>query len=81
MKKETFKKLSLLCVLLSVVVLIPNIIFKVSSPLWILTFPFSAIGIVLGWIGKKNFLVVLNVIMFFSFFILMFLGYFINSQT
>lgn len=79
MYRAKFKTISFICFLACIVIWIPNIVFQVSSPLWILTFLIAGIGTVLAILSKSYWLVALNTIMFFSFFILMALGYFINS--
>ncbi|MFK3961927.1 hypothetical protein [Pseudalkalibacillus hwajinpoensis] len=80
-KKENFKSISLTCLIVSVLVWVPNVVFQVSSLLWILTFFIAPLGIVFAALIKKNWLIIMNTMMFFSFFILMFLGYFANYIT
>ncbi|TXL57863.1 hypothetical protein FHP05_14750 [Cerasibacillus terrae] len=78
--KKKLKIISFICILLSILVWIPNVFFQIASPLWILTFIFSIIGAVLGILAKKYILVIGNIVMFFSFFIIMFVGYYMNSS-
>jgi len=78
--KKKLKIISFICILLSILVWIPNVFFQIASPLWILTFIFSIIGAVLGILAKKYILVIGNIVMFFSFFIIMFVGYYMNSN-
>lgn len=78
--KKKLKIISFICILLSILVWIPNVFFQIASPLWILTFIFSIIGAVLGILAKKHILVIGNIVMFFSFFIIMFVGYYMNSN-
>ncbi|MBG9786059.1 hypothetical protein EH196_07180 [Bacillus sp. C1-1] len=68
---NTYKKLSWICILLSILVWIPNVVFQVASPLWLSVYIFGTVGTVFGVFAKSYLLVILNVIMFFSFFILM----------
>lgn len=79
--KKKFKSLSLICLIVSVLVWVPNILFQVSSPLWILTFLIAPVGIVFAALIKKNWLIIMNTLMFFSFFIFMILGYLANYIT
>ncbi len=70
---------ALVCFISSILVWIPNIVFKVATPLVLLIFIIPVIGLVFAILGKKIWLIVGNVVMFFSFFILMAVGYIINS--
>lgn len=72
---------SSLCFVLCLLSWVPNIIFQIASPFWLLTFICAPIGIGLAVNGKSPMLMIGNIIMFFSFFILMFLGYLINWLT
>ena len=80
-KEKIFKALSLVCLFICVLVWIPNIVFQVPSPLWLLTFVIAPIGIVFAALIKKYWLIVANTLMFFSFFVFMFAGYLINYST
>ncbi|WP_217587683.1 hypothetical protein [Lentibacillus saliphilus] len=79
MDAARLKKWSLLCFVLCILIWIPNIVFSVSSPLWLLVYIVGPIGIAFGALGKSIILPVLNVIMTFSFYIVMFLGYLFES--
>lgn len=80
-KRSNFKLVSLTCLIVSLLVWVPNVLFQVSSPIWIATFIIGPIGIVFAALIKKNWLMVANILMFFSFFIFMFLGYIANLIT
>ncbi|MCA0987756.1 hypothetical protein [Guptibacillus algicola] len=81
MKKTHFKRLSIICLIVSLLVWLPNIIFNVSSQLWVVTFIIAPVGIVFAALIKKNSLIIANTFMFFSFFIFMFFGYIVNFIT
>ncbi|SOC45108.1 hypothetical protein SAMN05878391_2611 [Salinicoccus kekensis] len=78
--KNKFTTISLICLLIGILVWIPNILFEISSPFWLLTFIVSPIGVVFGVLSKRTLLIFLNALMFFSFFIFMAIGYIINSM-
>ncbi len=78
-KEKIYKVLSISCLLLSILIWIPNIIFGISSPLWMLSFFIAPVGIMFSALIRNYLLIIANVIMFFSFFILMSIGYIINS--
>ncbi|MCP3027098.1 hypothetical protein [Halobacillus sp. A5] len=80
MREKNLKSLSLACFVLSVVVWIPNTVFQIASPLWILTFVVAPAGIIFALLIKNYWLVIINTFMLFSFVILMALGYFVNSK-
>lgn len=77
--EEKYKLSSIICLLISILIWIPNIIMKIASPLWILTFIISPIGIALAVRINHYFLIIANSIMLLSFFIFMAIGYFINA--
>lgn len=79
MNKQRLRFISLICFFASILIWIPNLVFQLASPLWMLTFLLAPIGIVLASLSKSYWLIFLNVIMFLSFFILMSLGYITNS--
>ncbi|TMN20892.1 hypothetical protein FFL34_01265 [Lentibacillus cibarius] len=69
------KKWSLLCFIICLLLWIPNVVFQISSPFWMLVYIVGPIGMALGVLGKSVILTILNLIMSFSFFIIMFFGY------
>jgi len=69
------KALAVSTIIISLLLWVPNIVFQKASTLWIFTFVLSGIGIVLAACVKSKILIIGNIITFFSFFILMFLGY------
>ncbi|MFJ5766657.1 MULTISPECIES: hypothetical protein [unclassified Lysinibacillus] len=69
------KALAVSTIIISLLLWVPNIVFQKASTLWIFTFVLSGIGIVLAVCVKSKILIIGNIITFFSFFILMFLGY------
>lgn len=79
MNKRNYKIISLACLIISILVWVPNIVFQVASPLWIITFVLGIIGAVFAALGKNYWLMLGNIIMFFSFFILMAIGYSMNA--
>ncbi|MGR9049619.1 hypothetical protein ACQ4XT_13420 [Halobacillus faecis] len=80
-KEKLFKIMALSSVIICITVWIPNIVFQISSPLWMITFIIAPVGIVFASLIKNAWLIVSNVAMLFSFFILMFAGYIINYIT
>lgn len=79
MKNNKFKTLSLLCFAACILLWVPNIIFQIATPFWLLTFIVAPFGIAFGSLAKNKWLIILNIIMFFSFFIFMAVGYYISS--
>ncbi|HBV23753.1 MAG TPA: hypothetical protein DEB42_08230 [Jeotgalicoccus sp.] len=79
MKINKFKSLAFICFLVCILLWIPNVIFQIPSPFWLLTFVVAPFGIAFGFLAKNKWLIILNIIMYFSFFILMAIGYYINS--
>ncbi|MCP3027706.1 hypothetical protein [Halobacillus sp. A5] len=77
-KEKLFRILSISSLMVCITVWVPNIVFQISSPLWMLTFIIAPAGIVFASLIKNSWLIVSNIAMLFSFFILMFAGYFIN---
>lgn len=80
MDKKNFKVISLVCLFICIIVWIPNIVFQVASPLFLVTFVIAPIGIVFAALIKRYWLIVANTFMFFSFFIFMFVGHLANSN-
>ncbi|WP_379494933.1 hypothetical protein [Oceanobacillus longus] len=74
-KLKNYKKISIICLLISISVWIPNIIFQIPAPFWMTTFLIAPIGILFAFFTKKSWLILANTAMFFSFFIFMFAGY------
>ncbi|TKI69150.1 hypothetical protein FC756_09250 [Lysinibacillus mangiferihumi] len=69
------KALAACMIIISLLLWVPNIVFQKASFFWIFTFVFSAVGIALSVYVKSKILIIGNILTFFSFFILMFLGY------
>lgn len=80
MYKRKLKFISLVCFIACIVIWIPNLVFQIASPFWMLTFLIAPIGVILAILSKSYLLIFLNAVMIFSFFILMALGYIVNSQ-
>lgn len=80
-KEKIYKLLSISCLLLNILIWIPNIILEIPSPLWMLSFFIAPVGIVFSALIRNYLLIITNVIMFFSFFIFMAIGYIINSLS
>ncbi|WP_306462702.1 hypothetical protein [Halobacillus litoralis] len=79
MEKEKSNKkwiiLSGICFLVGVTLWLPNFILQYGYGFWILTFIINPVGAVFGYLGKSKFGIISNIIMTFSFFIIMFVGY------
>lgn len=69
------KVLAVSTIIMSLLLWVPNVVFQKASTLWMFTFVLSGIGIVLSVYAKSKILIIGNIITFFSFFIIMFLGY------
>lgn len=78
--KNKYTIFSSICFAVCILIWIPNVIFQVPSPFWILTFIIAPFGLVFALLGKNYWLAFANFVMFFSFFILMAFGYYINAQ-
>lgn len=68
------KVLAVSTIVISLLLWVPNIIFQKASFLWIFTFVFSGVGILLSVSVKSKILIIGNTITFLSFLIVMFLG-------
>ncbi len=79
MTVKRYRQLSLLCLLLSLFAWIPNIVFQIASPFWLGTFILGIVGAVFAALGRHYFLLIGNIFMFFSFFIFMAIGYYLNA--
>lgn len=82
--RETHLKwigLSIACFLIGVIAWLPNFIFDYGYPFSLLTFIINPIGVVFGMLGENKFGIIANVIMTFSFFLLMAFGYVFNVFT
>ena len=71
--------ISVLCLLIGIAVWIPNILLEEARSYWLLTFVINPIGIWFGYLGRSKLTMILNIVMTFSFFIFMFLGYVFNA--
>lgn len=80
MDNQNFKVISLACLLICILAWIPNIVFQVASPLFVVTFIIAPVGILFAALVRKYWLIVANIFMFFSFFIFMFVVYFVNAN-
>ena len=80
MRKKNFKVLSLACLLICILVWIPNIVFQVASPLFLVTFVIAPVGIVFAAMIRNYWLIFANTVMFFSFFLFMFVAHLTNSH-
>ncbi|WP_409369553.1 hypothetical protein [Lysinibacillus sp. 38-6] len=69
------KALAVSTIIISLLLWVPNVVFQKASTLWMFTFVLSGIGVGLSVYAKSKILIIGNIITFFSFFIIMFLGY------
>lgn len=67
--------ISILSFILGIISWVPNIIFQKPMSFWIYSIPLGIIGIICSIFTKKYLLLVLNVMISFSFFIFMMIGY------
>jgi len=72
---KLLKALAVSTIIISLLLWVPNIVFQQASTLWLFSFVLSSIGIGLSVYAKSKILMIGNIITFFSFFIIMFLGY------
>ncbi|MEZ7171747.1 hypothetical protein [Sporosarcina sp. OR05] len=79
-KKKIYKVIALFSFFICILAWIPNIVFQIPSPFWMSTFVVAPVGIVFATLIRKSWLIVANTLMFFSFFILMFVGYVVNAN-
>lgn len=79
MNRKNYQIISLLCIVLAVLAWILNVVFQIASTLWLATFVLGIIGAVFAALGRNYWLLIGNIVMFFSFFILMAIGYYVNS--
>lgn len=75
MKKKTIKYFSLVCFIASIILWLPNLIFQIPSTWYFGVFIIAPIGILLAMFSKSKWLILGNTLMFFSFFLLMGIGY------
>jgi len=72
---KLLKALAVSTIIISLLLWVPNIVFQQASTLWLFSFVLSSIGTGLSVYAKSKILMLGNIITFFSFFIIMFLGY------
>lgn len=72
---KTFYSISLICILLSIFLWIPNIFLGIANPYVMLTFFLGIIGLLFSLKIKQKYLIIGNIFSSLSFFLLMFLGY------
>ncbi|ELK46542.1 hypothetical protein QRD89_06120 [Halobacillus sp. ACCC02827] len=80
-RKRIYYISSLVCFLICIIVWIPNLFFRSDSPLWMATFLFGPIGILFAAFIEKYWLMIVNTVMLFSFFLLMAVNYYLNYIT
>ena len=77
---KNFRNTSLVCFIISILIWVPNLVFQITSPLLLLIFIVPFIGLAFAVLAKNYWLIIANLIMGFSFFILMAFGYYIGSK-
>lgn len=75
---ERKKQLAMLTLVIGALVWVPTLL-KVPSPLWLLTFPLGLIGAYFAYKARATSFIVLNVLLFFSYFVLLALFMFMRS--
>lgn len=81
-KEKSNKKwitLSVICFLAGVALWLPNLILQYGYGFWMLTFIINPLGALFGYLGRSKFGIISNIIMTFSFFIIMFVGNLIEA--
>ncbi|AJD89679.1 hypothetical protein JMA_03620 [Jeotgalibacillus malaysiensis] len=79
MNTHKYMNLSALFFVLGVLAWLPNLILDYGTPLTLLSMLFGALGIVFAGIARNWLLVVANLFVMFSFFLVMGLGYYLYS--
>jgi len=77
--KKLWITLSVICILIGIATWIPNFIFDYGYGYWLLTIIINPLGIICGYLGRSRIAIILNIILTFSFFILMFFGSLIEA--
>ncbi|MYL39102.1 hypothetical protein [Halobacillus litoralis] len=80
-KERVYRRTAASSLVISLLIWVPNLVFQVASPLWLLIFIIAPIGTAFAVLAKNYWLAAANTVMFFSFFILMAGGYWIQSIT
>ena len=75
--RKKYTSLSLMCLVSSLIVCVPNVLFQVKDSYWILVTVFAVIGVISGAVAKRYWLVLVNSSIFIFPFFLMFLGYYL----
>ena len=81
-KKKSNKRwiiLSVICFIVGVALWLPNFILQFGYGFWMLTFIVNPLGTLFGFLGRSKFGIISNIFMTFSFFIIMFVGSFIEA--
>ncbi|WP_431802483.1 hypothetical protein [Halobacillus andaensis] len=78
-KHKLFNTLSLLCLITCIALWIPNIIFQIPSGAHFNIFYIAPVGVLFAIFTKTKWLIISNIVAFFSFFWLMTLGYIIAA--
>lgn len=78
-RRSTLTLLSLLATVICILLWVPNLVLGIESPWWLVIFFVAPAGVILGVIARNIWLVLLNLLMFFSFLIIIALGFDITS--
>ncbi|HLR53943.1 MAG TPA: hypothetical protein VK078_04385 [Pseudogracilibacillus sp.] len=78
-QRSTFTYLSLIAAIISMLLWVPNLVLNIDSPWWLVIFFVSPAGVIFGVIARHLWFVLLNLLMFFSFLIVIALGFDITS--
>ncbi|WP_027963884.1 hypothetical protein [Halalkalibacillus halophilus] len=79
MIKKITRLTAFACVAIGIALWLPNFIYNFGYGYSLWTFVINPIGALLGYVGKSKTDIILNIIMTFSFFILMAVGYSIQG--
>lgn len=79
--RKILEYISIGCVVLGVLMWLPNFIFQYGYGLWLYTIPVGIAGFILSVIVKKPGLAVLNFLVATSFFWLVWIGYALNRPS
>lgn len=78
-KNKLWLTLSVICILIGIAAWLPNFIFNYGYGFWLITLIINPLGVLFGYLARSKITMILNLIMTFSFFIFMFVGYLIEA--
>lgn len=77
--KIIYNTVALFCILISIMLWIPNLFFDQGNPTVMFTFLIGGVGFFISLKTKKNYLLIGNLLACFSFYLFMFVGYIVEA--